>query len=351
MKERLYHRKHKRVELYFNVLLITEWGMQRGCRVVNISQGGVLLEWSIRRDDVSEIRKYINVDPGMFVNLFFILGAYAKKENINISAKVIRTTTNGIAIEFHQSQPALMESLSVKEPVEGHFLMPVDELQLIHSPPDKRVEGNKNRRAFLLFIAGAVTGTISITVLNYFNQYVADERQGSTQIRQAMVDEHQVGDLDSVKDKIEVTKNSGLKRGAAIQRTEKTMSDNRAETAIGKAESHGLKGNVVQPGEQSASTGVAGNDKSVRDANDVAGIEWFINLVTLSNKQSADKLTDKAHNLGIPVMQEQVNRGDTPLWRLRVYGFTDKARAEEYAEMIKQHIRLDDVWIMNRKKP
>ena len=37
-------RKHNRETIYFNLLLIGSNSMQRGCRAINVSQGGMLLD-------------------------------------------------------------------------------------------------------------------------------------------------------------------------------------------------------------------------------------------------------------------------------------------------------------------
>ena len=51
MQNHVERRKHGREEIHFNVILVGNDGVQRGCRVLNVSQTGMMLMWSGRKNN------------------------------------------------------------------------------------------------------------------------------------------------------------------------------------------------------------------------------------------------------------------------------------------------------------
>ena len=104
-------RKHNRETIHFNLLLIGSNSMQRGCRAINVSQGGMLLELHGRRDDPEITEQHMIFVVGMVVDLLFIVGKTVKK-SLNMAAHVVRNEGNLIGIEFFQPQPKLLAILT-----------------------------------------------------------------------------------------------------------------------------------------------------------------------------------------------------------------------------------------------
>jgi cell division septation protein DedD len=76
--------------------------------------------------------------------------------------------------------------------------------------------------------------------------------------------------------------------------------------------------------------------------------EWVINLVSLQDKQAADRLMARAHSLGFLVEQVPIATAKEPLWRLRVAGFATSTSAKRYGEELKQALNLTTVWVSKR---
>lgn len=72
---------------------------------------------------------------------------------------------------------------------------------------------------------------------------------------------------------------------------------------------------------------------------------WVINLITLQNRDSVDRLVQKAEQLAIPVELKPITRDGNHLWQLRLPGFASKKAASEYARGVEQQLELPEAWI------
>jgi cell division septation protein DedD len=79
-----------------------------------------------------------------------------------------------------------------------------------------------------------------------------------------------------------------------------------------------------------------------------AGASWDVILISLRNKDSADRLATKARALGMPVDKYPIKAGGRELWRLSVSGFPSADAARSYGDEAKAKLGLQDVWIVRR---
>lgn len=351
MEQSLYQRNFPREQIRFNVLLINEMGMQRGCRVIDVSQGGMLLRWSVRKDDFREVSKYIHFDPGMFVHVFFILGVKSKKETFSISAKVVRSTDNGIAVEFHQPQPRLLELLVSPESVSIQAETGDAEGEPINIGAVDGTNKKINIMYLMAFLAGVLTTTAVMAAVDAYKHYMLTKSGDITSTTVTIMDSRlPERDLNVYKAEIQNPDYADSHKSMPIS-MEKTTSKNTVEFSFKEtASDNSVEQSEIDEKEILSDTDAGAvinlKDKKVENSD----VEWIINLLTLSNKQSADEMTNKAHSLGFPVVQEKVDVNGQSVWRLRLFGFDRKSDAEEYAANIKQQLNIDKVWIMNQPR-
>jgi cell division septation protein DedD len=95
----------------------------------------------------------------------------------------------------------------------------------------------------------------------------------------------------------------------------------------------------ISPGE--AATASAAPDAS-------GGGPWVLNLVSLFDRAAADRFADKARSAGIPVEQNQATVKGKQVWRVQVSGFASREAASHYGDINKNKLGVRNVWIFKR---
>ncbi len=75
---------------------------------------------------------------------------------------------------------------------------------------------------------------------------------------------------------------------------------------------------------------------------------WVVNLVSLSNKADADRFAARAKSKGIQAELFAVTVKGKQYWRVHASGFSTAAEAKSQANVIKEKLGLQDVWITKR---
>ena len=164
-------RRHERKDYHFNVVLVGRNGVQRGCRVLNVSQTGMMLMWNSRKED-PEIK-----GPGLLypvdtdVGILFIAGK-SEKRTISLNARVLWAEWNLIGIEFHDPDPELMNMLAFEFAVQRPYFVLGEREKDTPVPLTPPTEQEKPRRPgkFLKGVIGAaVLGAAALLLTVYFS--------------------------------------------------------------------------------------------------------------------------------------------------------------------------------------
>jgi len=106
---------------------------------------------------------------------------------------------------------------------------------------------------------------------------------------------------------------------------------------------------VVPPAPEAAPADVAHDVEAVLDAPaEVGSAPWVINLVSLYDKQAADRFMATAESKGIRVKQSRVTVKGREVWRLQISGFETQQEARTYGAIASEKLGLKDVWVFKR---
>ena len=75
---------------------------------------------------------------------------------------------------------------------------------------------------------------------------------------------------------------------------------------------------------------------------------WVVNIVSLSNKASADHIADKALSMDIKTEQQHVTVKGKHYWRVQITGFSTATEAAAYADIAQKKLGLKGAWITKR---
>jgi len=98
----------------------------------------------------------------------------------------------------------------------------------------------------------------------------------------------------------------------------------------------------------SSDSAANGGEASQRPAQSEGGA-WVINLITVSDRASAESVVARLGEMGVDAAIEPVTRDDKTLHRVLVPGFASRADAEAAAPGLKQALEISgDPWISRR---
>ncbi len=75
---------------------------------------------------------------------------------------------------------------------------------------------------------------------------------------------------------------------------------------------------------------------------------WVLNLVSLFDQAAADQFAAKARSAGIPAEQSQAQVKGKQVWRVQVSGFSSREAASDYGDANKNKLGVKNVWIFKR---
>ena len=76
---------------------------------------------------------------------------------------------------------------------------------------------------------------------------------------------------------------------------------------------------------------------------------WVINLLSDPNEKLAERFTARARDHGVPVEQNRTEVKGRVYWRVQITGFETASEAQTHAEVVKEKLRLKDVWIFKHR--
>ena len=108
-------RRHERENIHFNVVIIGDTGIQRGCRVLNVSETGMMLMWSARKDDPKVKGGDLLYPIDSKVDLLFMVGKLEKK-SFSLAGRVLWSEWNLLGVEFDRPNSVLMNMMKIFRP-------------------------------------------------------------------------------------------------------------------------------------------------------------------------------------------------------------------------------------------
>ena len=103
-------RRAPRTPLHMNVILLHEDERPRGCRVLDVSESGMFLEWSdARTSDESEETAAEHFKRGDRITILFSFRTSSGRKHLELPSCVMRTEGKGIGIAFDESQSVINE--------------------------------------------------------------------------------------------------------------------------------------------------------------------------------------------------------------------------------------------------
>jgi cell division septation protein DedD len=387
-------RHYERVAVNLNVALVDERSMPRGCRVRDVSQGGMLLQFE-------HLTGNAGLAPGDSVTVRMSLREAAERRVLLLPATVQQIEENGIRIEFDEPQTELMrlvepyrldrdsgfrtEAESPGEPAASddtrgfvtdhpsrfHQRAPNAGARLaeriaaaresirsgMHTgarstdtqPPPAR----SDRKLVQLALTSLV---VAVTVVLYdfvsragIDRHIESLERTLHQQAEALASvkirvsagggwENRVADLNQRLDRLAVSV-SALETGhfSPQRSADKTP----PEPAPVKTAQH--EPNITPRATKVAAVSPAPASPATRSEG-----PWVINLVSLYDQAAADRFVQQARARGIQVDQDKVQVRGKPVWRLQIGGFATRDEAQLFGNACKGKLGLKSVWIFSR---
>ena len=170
MEETSDKRRHERKNYHFNVVLVGKNDVQRGCRVLNVSQTGMMLMWNSRKGDPEVKGSGLLYPVDTDVGILFIAGK-AEKRTISLNARILWAEWNLIGIEFHDPDPELMELLAFEFATQRPYYVLGEREKDAPSPPPPAVESETRSRSggtLHWVVAAALLGATALLLTLYF---------------------------------------------------------------------------------------------------------------------------------------------------------------------------------------
>jgi len=383
-------RRYERIAVNLNVALLDERAMPRGCRVRDVSQGGMLLQF--------EHPGGASYTAGNAVRVRISIKEHEERRVLLLPATIKRVEENGMGVEFLKPQAELMQLLEPYQLDREQAAAPA--LAVVHSraagggdqrpatddPPQPhhhhhatsaragarmaeriaaaraavRAGGNAlqgrlatgDRRLLQLGLASlAVAGAIAVFDL-----------ASSSSIN------HRLGILENtVEQQAEAVAGVQI-RLTADKARESVIDDLKAQVRELTVSVAALETGHIEPAARQPADAAAPPDhdrvvgQSAATVQVDSGAEatpppvdkpakkgpWVINLVSLYDQAAADRFAQRAKSMGIPVEQDRTLVKGKAVWRLQVSGFDSRDQASAYGDANKTKLSLKNVWIFKR---
>jgi len=389
-------RNHARVAVNLKAALLDDQAMPVGCRVRDVSKGGMLLQHEhynaaadFREGDKVEVRLSIRMDD--------------ERKVIPLSMTVKHVDGNGIGAEFLQPQSQLMtlvepyrldrednrqaaaaqheqavnSAVNTTTPAPAltgtrasrrrsaiqrarvQFAESMQTAQQpgavkeapapVQPPDDHTITGRGNR---LLFYVGLLSllAAIGISLFGFDHRMDLEKRMSAlesgidrqtsalTMLRARLAPaDTRANELSSLSDRVE-------KLASAFAALENRMAQATQQTRSATA----LKTAMAQPAvafDRPVTETVATAPPPAASSDEAP---WVINLVSLYDPAAARQFTQKAQARGIPADIRQVAVKQRQVWRVQVSGFPTRGEASAYAEAHRKKLGLNSVWIFRR---
>jgi PilZ domain/SPOR domain len=377
--------RHARIPVNLNAVLIGEKTVPKGCKVINVSNQGMLLQC----DADGRIQTF---REGGHVDIHLLFKQPDGTKYLTVSATVRHVDANGIGVEFCQPDTELIRLIESHRIDETQSLEatishrrkspspsgPAAVVNPLASGVSTRTERQKpaedaNGRRFYYFGLLLLVVAVSIITADYLRVFGLDSRVAALEllvgvhdaefarfqsrllsydISGAIANEYRasVNSRGSVTTpEPEISTVAALQENAlAIPTTTETAGISDFEVSAGSPSS-GLSseeetsaampvGQAGLPGRDVTSGFVDSQDAGKRGP-------WVINLLSSPKKSDADRFADKARKQGVPAEQDTVNLNGREFFRVQLTGFLTEKQAQESARPVKDKLGLKEVWI------
>jgi hypothetical protein len=387
-------RRFERVAVNFNVALLDERAMPRGCRVRDVSAGGMLLQFHHAANGAS-------YTPGGAVQIRLSVKQGERRHTLLLPAAVRRVEENGLGVEFTETREPLMELLEPYQLDRQQEAAPAAAVVGADGPSPGVAAPASNRpqrrrrdtaaaptaarrpparpamraglagiappnpatarsatgdRRMLMVGLASLAVAAAIVVFDLASSAGIHRRLGTleaavrkqalaiadTQIR-VTADRAQasrISDLDARMNQLEAS--VAALEPVHITHTTALPDKEPARRASGEA------GGAAEPAPTppGRSPPVEGKPRPPKPA--AHGGRWVINLASLQDEAAATQFAQRAARLGIPVESNRTLVKGAPVWRLQISGFGTREEAAAYGDAHKARFGLKTVWIFRR---
>ena len=384
-------RRYERIAVNLNVALLDERAMPRGCRVRDVSQGGMLLQF--------EHPGGASYTAGNAVRVRISVKDHDERRVLLLPATIRRAEENGMGVEFTKPQAELMQLLDPYQLDRQHAAAPA--LTVVHNqaagggqqtpatddPPHPRhhhhatsaragarmTERIAAARAAIRAGGGdalqgrAATGDRRLLQLGLASLAVAGAIAVFDLASSASI-KHRLGILENtVEQQAEAVAGVQI-RLTADKARESLIDDLKAQVQELTVSVAALETGHIEPATQQHADADAppGHDRAADQSAATVQVDsgseatpppvdkpaqkgpWVINLMSLYDQAAADRFAQQANSMGIPVEQNRTLVKGKPVWRLQVSGFDSRDQASAYGDANKTKLRLKNVWIFKR---
>jgi len=365
-------RNHDRIAVNLKAVLLDEQAMPTGCRVRDVSKGGMLLQQE-RHGNTTTFHE------GDAVKVRLSLRQADESKVIPLSTTITRVEENSIGVEFVQPQSQLM---SLVEPyrldsenaqdMAAHLGREKLTAGSTASPVSANTSARAHRRRFAIQRARVQFAETMDTIREPFTEKkspVVEQSAGVNSVTgkgdrglfyigllslfiaasMLLLD---FGNRTNLKNRMS-TLESIIDRqvsALAMLRTRLTPTDAGADelSALNtRVESlatsfAALETRIMQ---DATPTTAPATTATVNTANDGP---WVLNLVSLYDQAAADRFTEKARAKGIHADTNQFSVKGQQVWRVQVGGFTTRDEASAYGDTSREKLGLTRVWIFKK---
>ncbi|GMQ83830.1 MAG: hypothetical protein BMS9Abin06_0573 [Gammaproteobacteria bacterium] len=390
-------RNHARIAVNLNAALLDDQAMSTGCRVRDVSTGGMLLQHE-------HCDKATTFHEGDTVEVRLSLTQADERKVIPLSMTVRHVEENGIGVEFHQPQSQLMElvepyRLDTEEVQEtaahqgrekitaGSTVSPVSanpstrasrrrfaiqraraqlaetmkttrepdtekERPAAKQPPGKNpVTANSDRRLFYIGLLSLLTA-VGILALDFSTRTRLEDRISTLE---SGVD-RQISALTILRARLTPPDSRANEISALSARVETLATSFAAlETRIVQGAGQTTSTPEALPGDPQPENNKTATEMPTKTTAPVQpqsignNDTWVINLVSLYDQAAAEQFTVKARTQGIRADTNQVSVKGQQIWRVQISGFSTRDEASAYGDTSKKKLGLNSVWIFKKK--
>ncbi len=395
-------RRHARTPVNMNALLIGEKTLPRGCRVINVSQHGMMLYCDADN-------RLSSFNAGDTVDIHLTVQHAGEQKKLTIPSHVRHVAENSIDVEFHHPDAILMdliESYRISDqhrleatlhnksatndkvtPIAGTAYGSTTGTQQETTPASELAASHKP------FYLGLLTLILAACIITGGYVYTASI-DGRISTLEAHT-EQQSSALSELKDRtfgtsLPESRYASLNArmtalGGAIARLEDKLiplipksgvtadtnestgveSSAAPDTAVAYGTDAGappvkqFESAAVQtdgPGrtpEASAPIQTGGASISTPSENGTAApraiAPWTINLLSSPDRAYVEQFAARAQAQDINVVISEARVNGRHYWRLQIPGFDSSADAKAHAEPVKQVLGIQEVWILKKK--
>jgi len=385
-------RRYERIAVNLNVALLDERSMPRGCRVRDVSQGGMLLQF--------EHPGGASYAAGNAVQVRVSVKERDERRVLLLPATITRVEENGMGVVFTRPQAELMQLLEPYQLDREQAAAPA--LAVVHSraagggdqrpatddSPQPRHRHHATGARAGARMAERIAAARAAMRAGGGEAAQNDAAAGGRRLFQvglaslAVAGAIAVFDLassSSINHRLGVLERTVEQQAEAVAGVQIRLTADKARESVVddlKAQVQDLTVSVAAletghiqaaPSPENTDTGsppdpAPATGKSAAGAPVDSGAKatprrvdkpakkgpWVINLVSLYDQAAADQFAQRVKSLGIPVEQNRALVKDRPVWRLQVSGFDSHDQASAYGNANKTRLGLKNVWIFKR---